>query len=102
MLLALGRVSRSAHVGSFDADAKTSGAAFLRDAVDAFPCRVHAVPTGNGMAFAGLPRNRGRHAATEAIFGGHIFDRVCRRRGVERRLTKPCHPWANGTARRRG
>jgi hypothetical protein len=29
----------------------------------------------------------------EAIFGGHIFDRVCDANGIEHRLTKPYHPW---------
>jgi transposase InsO family protein len=36
----------------------------------------------------------------EAIFGGHIFDRVCDQHGIEHRLTKPYHPWTNGQAER--
>jgi transposase InsO family protein len=30
----------------------------------------------------------------------HIFERVCRENGIEHRLTKPYHPWANGQAER--
>ena len=56
--------------------------------------------TDDGMAFADLPKNRGRHAGIEAVFGGHIFDRVCSEHAIEHRLTKPYHPWTNGQAER--
>ena len=61
--------------------------------VEAFPYRIHTVLTDYGMAFAALPKNRGRYPEMEAIFGGHIFDRVCDQHGIEHRLTKPYHPW---------
>ena len=64
----------------------------------AFPYRLHTVLTDNGMAFADLPKNRGRYPEIEAIFGGHIFDRVCDQNGIEHRLTKPYHPRTNGQA----
>ena len=32
------------------------------------------------------------------MFGGHIFDRVCKDHGSQHRLTKPYHPWTNGQA----
>src|ERR687893_1093843 len=93
MFLAIDRVSKFVHVAFLDANTKANGAAFLREVVEAFPYRVHTVLTDNGMAFADLPKDRGRHAATEAIFGGHIFERVCREHGIEHRLAKPYHPW---------
>ncbi len=67
-----------------------NGADFLRGMVSAFP---HAVHTGQ-------PKNRGRHAAVKAMFGGHIFDRVRKEHGITHKLTKPCHPWTNGQAGR--
>ena len=32
----------------------------------------------------------------EAMFGGHIFDCVCKEHGIQHKLTKPYHPWTNG------
>jgi hypothetical protein len=52
------------------------------------------------MAFAGLPKNRGRYPEIEAIFGGHVYDRVCDAHGIRHRLTKPYHPWTDGQAER--
>jgi transposase InsO family protein len=46
------------------------------------------VLTDNGVQFT----NRALDAHTFA----HIFDRVCRENGIERRLTKVRHPWTNG------
>ena len=45
----------------------------------------------NGMAFADLPKNRGRLLAMETMFGGHIFDRVCKQHGITHRLTMDSH-----------
>jgi transposase InsO family protein len=100
MFLAIDRVSKFAHVGFLDANTKANGAAFLREVVEVFPYRIHTVLTDNGMAFADLPKNRGRYPEIEAFFGGHIFDRVCDEHGIEHRLTKPYHPWTNGQAER--
>src|ERR671915_1806092 len=72
MFLAIDRVSKFVHVAFFDANTKMNGAAFLREVVAAFPYAIHTVLTDNGMAFADLPKNRGRHPGIEAIFGGHI------------------------------
>ena len=100
LFLAIDRVSKFTHVGFFDANTKANGAAFRREVVAAFPYRLHTVLTDNGMAFADLPKNRGRYPETEAIFGGHVFDRVCDQNGIKHRLTKPYHPWTNGQAER--
>src|SRR5215217_4338762 len=65
MFLAIDRVSKFTHVAFFEAANKVNGAAFLREVVAAFPYRLHTVLTDNGMAFADLPRNRGRHPEIE-------------------------------------
>jgi hypothetical protein len=93
LFLAIDRVSKFAHVAFLDANTKRNGAAFLREVVEAFPYRIHTVLADDGMAFAELPKNRGRHPEIEAIFGGHVFGRVCREHGIGHRLTRPYHPW---------
>jgi transposase InsO family protein len=119
LFLAIDRVSKFAHVAFMDAntlargavegvgaatiggaDRGANGAAFLRQVVEVFPYRIPTVLTDNGMALADPPKNRGRHPELEAIFGGHLFDRVCDEHGIGHRLAKPCHPWTNGQAER--
>jgi transposase InsO family protein len=54
------------------------------------PYRIHNIPTDNGVQF--VQRDQG------GVQGciGHIFGRVCKQNGIERRLIKPYHPWTNG------
>ncbi len=66
--------------------ANTKGAAaFLDDLVAAVPYQVHTVLSDNGTQFADLARNRG---GATARLRGHLFERACRRHGIEHRLTK--------------
>ena len=100
MFLAIDRVSKFTYVEFRDDAGKMNGADFLLGVISAFPYAIHTVLTDNGMAFADLPKNRGRYPAMEAMFGGHIFDRVCKQNGIQHKLTKPYHPWTNGQAER--
>src|SRR3954454_14884039 len=92
---------RSVRAATIDgAERGAHGATFLRQVVEVFPDKLHTVLTDNGMAFADLPKNRGRYPKVEAIFGGHSFDRVGHEHGIKHRHTKPYHPWTNGQAER--
>ena len=48
--------------------------------------------TDNGIQFADPTKDR---AGPTALWRGHMFGRLCRDKGIERRLTKPNHPWTN-------
>ena len=98
LFLAIDRVSKFTYVAFYERAGKMEGAAFLRNAVAAFPYKIHKVLTDNGMAFADLPKNRA--GPTRQWLGAHVFDRVCAEHGIEHRLTKPYHPWTNGQAER--
>ena len=91
MFLAIDRVSKFTYVEFHDSAGKMEGSAFLSNAVQVFPYKIHTVLTDNGMAFADLPKNR--DGPSRRFLGPHIFDRVCMKNGIEHRLTKPYHPW---------
>jgi len=97
MFLAIDRVSKFTYVEFHEHANTTTGPAFLRNVVVAFPYRIRIVLTDNGTPFADLPKNR---SGPTARLRGHMFDRVCREHGIEHRLTKPYHPWTNGQAER--
>ncbi len=88
MFLAIDRVSRFTCVAFREDAGKMDGADFLLGVVSAYPYAIHTVLTDNGMAFADLPKNRGRHPAVKAMFSGHIFDHVCKQQGIQNNLTK--------------
>ncbi len=97
MFLAIDRVSKFTYVEFHDSADATTGPAFLRSVVAAFPYKLHTILTDNGVPFADLPKNRN---GPTARLRGHPFDRVCREHQIEHRLTKPYHPWTNGQAER--
>ena len=97
MFLAIDRVSKFTYVEFHNSADATTGPAFLRGVVEAFPYKLHTILTDNGVPFADLPKNRN---GPTARLRGHPFDRVCYEQRIEHRLTKPYHPWTNGQAER--
>ena len=86
MFVAIDRVTKFTHVAFFDRATKANAAHFLRQVLVAFPYRIHTVLTDNGMAFTGQERFRG--GVTDTCIG-HIFERICKLNGIEKRHTKP-------------
>ena len=74
-----------------------AGASFLRNAIAAFPYKLHTILTDNGTPFADQPRYR---SGPTARYRRHAFDRVCQDHAIAHKLTKPYHPWTNGQAER--
>ncbi|MEM9430389.1 MAG: integrase core domain-containing protein, partial [Pseudomonadota bacterium] len=63
--------------------------------LDAVPYRIHTILTDNGIQFVEQPRNR-----NTILSRPMRFDMICEANGIEHRLTKPNHPWANGQVER--
>ncbi len=99
VFVAIERTTRFAHVEVIhDRAAKTVAACFERF-LDAFGHPVHTVLTDNGSEFTdrfGAARWHARDRGT----GRAPFDRVCARRGIKHRLTRPYRPQTNGLAER--
>ncbi len=95
--IAIDRTSKFAFARLVERANTKAAAAFLDGLVAAVPCQVHTVLTDDGIEFADLARNR---SGATARLRGHLFERACRRHGIEHRLTKPNHPWTNAQTER--
>jgi transposase InsO family protein len=62
---------------------------FLEHLLQVVPYRIHTILTDNGIHFAEQPRNRNTAWSRQMR-----FDMICEANGIERRLTKPNHPWS--------
>src|SRR5215204_4160579 len=89
MFLAIDRVSKFTYVEFHEHANTTTGPAFLRSVVAAFPYQIRIVLTDNGTPFADLPKNR---AGPTARLRGHMFDRVCREHGTSTGSPNPTIP----------
>ena len=97
MFVAIDRTSKFAVAKLFDRATMEHAKEFLEQLIETVPYKINTILTDNGIQFADLPKNRQGPTAT---FRGHPFDRVCKRNGIEHRLTKPNHPWTNGQVER--
>ena len=80
-------------------DAATS-AAFIERFLDHFPQPVHTLLTDNGGEFTDRCSVDTRDKLPGKPSGRHPVDRLCKRRGIAHRLTKPFRPQTNGLVER--
>jgi hypothetical protein len=72
MFLAIDRVSKLTYVEFHQTADTSTGPAFLRGVVAAFPYRIRIVLTDNGVPFADLPKNRDMVCATALVGSNSI------------------------------
>jgi transposase-like protein len=80
-------------------DAATA-VAFIERFLDHFPQPVHTILTDNGGEFTDRCSVDTRDKLPGKPSGRHPFDRLCKRRGIEHRLTRPFRPRTNGLVER--
>ncbi len=97
------RAARFAVARLVDTADRRTAWGFPERALEAVPCRVHTILTdraigtpsvqatmARGIEFAEQPRNRNTiHSRPMRL------DMICEANGIERRLTKPNHPWSH-------
>ena len=95
LFVAIDRTTKFAFVQLHERPTMQTAAGFLAALLAAVPYTIHTVLTDNGAQFSHVVQ---QHMTPRS--GPHPFGSLCRRHGIEHRLTQPNHPWTNGQVER--
>ena len=98
--VAIDRATRFVHLEIWPDRSGATAAGFLERFLAAFPLPVHTVLTDNGAEFTDRFAVDKKHKPDGKPSGQHPFDRLCAKRHIDHRLTRPFRPQTNGMAER--
>jgi transposase-like protein len=87
----IGRATRFVFIEIHTKRSANTAKGFLARFLEAFPYKVHTILTDNGSEFTDR-FGAARWVKHPKPTGRHSFDRLCRQRRIEHRLTKPYKP----------
>ena len=92
LFVAIDRFTKYVYVECHPNKNKETAHRFLQNVLIQYPFKIEKILTDNGLEFTynSLPESRTRK------FQVHVFDQLCRKQGIEHRLTQFRHPWTNG------
>ncbi|MBK1650330.1 IS481 family transposase [Rhabdochromatium marinum] len=96
LFVAIDRATRWVYVEILPTKSAKHAQAFLKHLIANAPFHITKVLTDNGKEFSDRFCATGQREPT----GQHAFDKVCRRHGIDHRLTKPRRPQTNGMVER--
>ena len=98
--VAIDRATRYVYLEIHPSRDGETAAAFLERFLADFPYQVHTILTDNGAEFTDRFAVDMKNKPHGKPSGNHPFDRLCKQRGIEHRLTRPFQPQTNGLVER--
>ncbi|MGY4198396.1 IS481 family transposase [Bradyrhizobium sp. USDA 4520] len=98
--VAIDRATRYVFVEIHSRRDGTTATGFLERFLADFPHGVHTILTDNGAEFTDRFAVDKKNKPVGKPSGDHPFDRLCKQRAIQHRLTKPYHPQTNGLVER--
>ncbi|MBL8893824.1 MAG: transposase [Rhizobiales bacterium] len=98
--VAIDRATRFVYLEVLPDRKATTGAAFLKRFLEAFPLKVHTILTDNGVEFTDRFADDKPQKPKGQPSGQHPFDKVCSGRAIRHLLARPYRPQTNGLVER--